>query len=143
MMRSFKKIPVLLLTLALLCSSALAADASPWASSHISSYRASVSASGRNLAVTVNVAGLARMDSIGASKIVIEYSSNGSSYSTASYYYGSDYPEMLTSGYSYAGTPITYYCSSAGYYRAVVTCYAASGSGSDSKVYTTSAVRVS
>lgn len=128
----------ILFTLNVIVCSALAAVQ---ASNYINTYSASTSAaSGGKISVNVQVRTFGNMTKIGATKIVIEQSTNGSTWKAVKTYNSSSVATMLSSGSSYNKTPVTYQGTKGARYRAVVTCYAADGNDSDSRGYTTSPV---
>lgn len=111
-------------------------------SAYLNSYAATVTAkSGGRMVVTVDVAGVGPMTTIGATKIYIYESSDNRTFSRVATYKYEDYPEMMGSGTFYYDDAITHYGMPGYYYFASVYCYAANASGSDEKNYTTSIVR--
>ena len=133
---------VLLFCLSTLAPSVLAMSMQPRASNYIKVCSATVVAAGSGkISVSVVVSGIGNMTQIGATKIVIEQSASGSVvWTAAKTYYSSSVSAMLSSGASYSKTPVTYQGTKGYRYRAVVTCYAANGSGSDSKACVSSPI---
>lgn len=120
----------------LLCASASAAVLR--SSDYLSSYTARLTAvGGGKVAVTVDVSGVGTMDTIGSTTIHIYESTNDQSFTLVETYTSDDYPEMLGSGTFYYDTPITHQGVAGRYYKALVYFYAARGTGSDTRSYTT------
>ena len=139
--RGIPLVLAMMFILSVFATSAAAATPQPKASKFIRDAYASVRAAGSGkVTVTVNVSATAAMTKIGTTTISIQQSTNGSSWTTVKTYSSSSVSALLGSGTSYNKTPVTYQGTKGYKYRAVVTCYAANASGSDSKVYTTSAV---
>lgn len=141
MKRFAKKICCGIFTICIL-SCLLCIFASARSSAYLDGYRAFITPkSGGLVAVTVDVAGVGSMDEIGASKIYIYESANGSNFTKVATYKSEDFPEMLGSGTTYFETPITYLGEPGYYYYASVYCYAAKDGGSDVRQYETSVRR--
>lgn len=141
MKRLGKKVFCTILTICML-SSLLCAFASARSSAYLDGYRAVVTPkSGGRLVVTVDVSGVGSMTKIGASKIYMYESADGTSFSRVATYKYEDFPKMMGSGTIYYDDPVTYYGTPGYYYFASVYCYAANSSGSDEKNYTTAIVQ--
>lgn len=69
------------------------------------------------------------MDKIGASTIVVERSSNGSTWTQVKTYTKESYSEMVTSNDAFHTCCLTYTATAGYYYRACVTFYAKKGTG--------------
>ena len=118
------------------------AAASTRSSAYLDGYAASVTAkSGGRLVVTVDVSGVGSMTKIGATKIYMYESEDGTIFSQVATYKYEDYPNMMGSGTVYFKDAITHYGTPGYYYYASVYCYAANSSGSDERNYCTSIVR--
>ena len=116
--------------------------ASETSSAYLDGYRAGLTAkSGGKIAITVDVSGVGSMTEIGASKIYLYESTDGSLFSRIETFESDDYPKMLGAGTWYYDTPITYDGTAGNYYYAIVYCYAANSSGSDTGGYETEICR--
>lgn len=80
------------------------------------------------------------MTEIGASKIVVQESKNGTTWTSVATLTPEDNSRFLASGSHYNRT-LAVYSGESGYkYRCVVSCYAADANGSDTVIYTSNAV---
>lgn len=77
------------------------------------------------------VTGTEIMDTIGATTITLQQSSNGSSWSTTKIFTSASYPNMLASDKLIYSSYVSYEGSSDMYYRAYITATASKGGGSD------------
>ena len=141
MKHSWKKVSVLLLTLALMTVTLVVpAVAAEQSSLYLSGYRAWLTPqSGGKIAVSIDVQAVDDMDDIGALAVEIyESSDGGSTWGRVRTYYSALYPELLVQDdVLYFDTPI-YHQGTAGYkYFAVVEVYAGDSTGSDSREYQT------
>lgn len=109
----------------------------PYASDTISSYSAFLSSSGTTLIIHFSITGNEIMDEIGATKIVLEESTNKSSWTTVKTYYPTKYPNMLATNSGKRSSTVNYGGKKGRYYKAVVTLRAKLGSVSDSRTITT------
>lgn len=137
-----KRISCGIITICML-SSLLCTMVSARSSAYLDGYGAAVTPqSGGKMAITVDVSGRGYMDEIGATKIYVYESTDGKNFTRVGTYKSDDYPEMLkTNTTTYYDTPIKYPGEVGYYYYADVYCYAAKGSGSDTKLYSTSVKR--
>ncbi|MPM14479.1 hypothetical protein SDC9_60842 [bioreactor metagenome] len=124
-----------LLALTLLFTSAAAANNSIQASQYIRNYSASITAkSGGEIAIDGSVTGTGIMDTIGVKTLNIQKYQSGA-WSTV---------RSFSDVYEYESAQADFYATYQGVegsqYRAVITFYAASGGGSDSRILTTSSV---
>ncbi len=117
--------------------------ASARSSAYLNSYRAFIiPQSGGEIPVTVDVSGRESMDEIGASKIYIYESTDGTNFTRVATYRSGSYPEMLKSDTTtYYDSPVVYSGEVGYYYYADVYCYAAKDGGSDTRLYSTSVER--
>lgn len=141
MKKSLKAVICLVLAIGLLSSFASANSVSPRSSLYIGSYVASISAKrGGAISISARVVGKGSLDEIGVSSITIYESSDGKIYTRYGTFYSDDYPSMMGSGSVYDNVAFEF-TGTVGYtYKATVNCYGRSGSGSDTKPYSTSAV---
>lgn len=141
MKKSLKAVICLILAIGLLSSFASASAVFPRSSMYIGYYTASISA-GQNgaISITARVVGKGSLDEIGVSSITIYESSDGKSYTKYGTFYSDDYPSMMGSGSVYEKKAFEF-MGTVGYtYKATVNCYGRSGSGSDTKPYSTGSV---
>ena len=111
-------------------------------SQYLSAYTASaIAKSGGKIAIDVVVRGRGSMDAIGADRIHVYESKDGSSFYRVATYRAADYPELLTSGTAYTKTAVTYSGKVGYYYQADIYVYAEKDGGSDIKLYETNVVK--
>ena len=130
----------LILTLCLV-SSVITTFASARSSAYLDAYRAGCNPrSGGEIAVWVDVTGTkAKMDCLGADKIYLYESTDGTNFTRVKIFNRSDYPNMtVTNANNYYKTAVTYQGTPGYYYCAVVYVYAEYNGGSDTKTYETS-----
>lgn len=137
--KNFYRILVLCVTfLTLFSLTALAVESR--ASEYLSLYSATVAKTrDGNLVVSCSVTGSREMDSIGVSRIEIQWY-NGSRWTTEETYTSKDLSDLQASNEIYVSGRFTHTPEESGSYRALVTVYARDGSGSDSRVVTTRSV---
>lgn len=110
------------------------------ASDYFSSYSvAATSGSEGDVAISISIRPKRTMDSIGATKIVIQ-EKNGNRWKEVYTKTGSNYNGLLDSDSSSFRGSYTYSGTSGKTYRAIVTLYAKDAFGSDSKTVTTNSV---
>ena len=121
----------------LLCASASAAVAR--SSDYLSAYTATLTALGSGkVAVTVDVIGVGTQDKIGASQIHIYESTDNVSFDwVAGYTTGNNGDMLWTNSTHYYDSPVIHQGVAGRYYIAHVYFYAANGTGSDTRDYTT------
>lgn len=110
------------------------------ASGYLSSYSASVEVEGEgSISVSYLVFATSVADEVGAEKIVIQRK-DGLFWNTVKTYESTTMSESLGYKCLFKDGKVTYHGSSGYQYRAIVTVYAKIGSGSDSRIVTTSTV---
>lgn len=110
------------------------------ASDYIAGYAASIDKK-RNgdLAISCSVVGSKKMDSIGVSRIEIQWY-NGSRWTVEEIYKSDDLSDLQDSNAASFWGEFTHTPEESGPYRALVTVYAKDKSGSDSRIVTTKSV---
>lgn len=138
----FRKIFSGVLTIIIL-SSILGTFASARSSAYLNSYAATITPkSGGKLIITADAAGVGTMDQLGISTVYLYESTDRTSFHRVATYESDDYPQMIQYNTSdFFEDVATYYGIPGRYYYASVYVYAAKGSGSDEKNYTTSIVK--
>ena len=134
---------VLLIVLCLSSATASAITMGTRASDYLDCYSAYVySEGGGEVSVWFDVTGTGTMDEVGAITILLQESSNNSTWSTVKTFRYTDYPNMMeydsidcVSGVYYSGID-------GRYYRAYVTVWAGNDGGGDSRQILTSVVQV-
>lgn len=110
-------------------------------SAYLDAYRAGCTPnSNGEIAIWVDVSGTkAKMDRIGADKIYLYESTDGTNFTRVKIFKSADYPNMMVSNANeYYKTAVTYQGTVGNYYYAVVYVYAEYNGGSDTKTYETS-----
>lgn len=134
---------VLIALLTLFTTTAFAAE---YKGSRASSYFVATSAKLKNtssgLEITFDVTGTATMDQIGARSVVIQKSTDGSSWSTVKTYTKDAYPEMLASNTGAHTGSFTYVAAKGYYYKAYVVFYAKKGTGTGEYTHYSSTVKI-
>lgn len=140
-MRKFvKRCWLLVLVMSFMAAISVHASASDYRSSYvITRYTANLTSVGNQVLVHANVYTLGVMQQVGVSKILI-YDATNSSPNVVGVYKYTEYPSMMGSGSKYTGVAITHNGIKGHKYYAVVHCYAANPSVSDTKVYQTSTI---
>lgn len=113
-------------------------------SAYLSMYRAGCNPrSDGEIAVWVDVTGTKpKMDRIGADKIYLYESADGTNFTRVKIFQSADYPNMMVSNANdYYKTAVTYQGTVGNYYYAVVYVYAEYSGGSDTKFYETATVQ--
>lgn len=144
-MKRFVRIICLLLVFStMLGVSAMAAEgATPWGSKYFASRLAYLyETTGNEFEIWIEVAALDGMDELGASKIVLQRSSNNSTWTDVKTYKSSDYPNLLDHDSGWHDAYVTYTGTSGYYYRAEVTFYAKKGNGTAEAEYTTESIKL-
>ena len=144
-MKRFARVICLLLIFSMVLTvPVMAAEgASPRGSSYFASRLAYLyETSGNEFEIWIEVAALGTMDDLGASEIILQRSSNNSSWTDVKTYTSSAYPNLLDHGSCWHDAYVTYTGRSGYYYRAVVTFYAKKGNGIAEYEYTTESIRL-
>lgn len=137
MKRTVKKLLCCLFALCLL-SGTLCYAAEPRSSAYLNSYCAGLTAvDGGGIVITVDVDTVVNATEVGASRIDLWESTDGSHFTRIAQLYPEDYPLMMGSGWSHCKDVTTYQGVVGRYYLADVYCYAANATGSDTRIYTT------
>lgn len=143
-MRKLRTILAVVLTLVIsvaCCCPAFAAE--PRASDYIASCYAyaSASASGSiSVQVVVRSQSGKTMTEIGAKKIIVQESKNGTTWTSVATLTSKDNSRFLASGSRYDRTHTVYSGTSGYQYRCIVSCYAGNSTGGDTVSYTSNAV---
>lgn len=133
---------VSLLLLICVTASLLCITASARSSNYLDAYGVDLTPqSGGKITITVDVDGIRNMTQIGASKIYLYESTDGSDFTCVKTYYHDKYPVMMGSGRHYYKDVATYSGVAGRYYYVTAYCYAGDKTGYDEKPYTTSTVR--
>ena len=135
-----RKFVSLVLTISLI-SAMITTFAAARSSAYLDAYSAGCNPrSGGEIAVWVDVTGTKpKMDRIGADKIYLYESTDGTNFTCVKIFSRSEYPNMtVTNANNYYKTAVTYQGTPGYYYCAVVHVYAEYNGGSDTKTYETS-----
>lgn len=138
-MKKFMRIICHLLVMATLVAiPAHAAEQSERASMYFSSYRAyCYAASSTRIEVNFYVVGAGIMDELGASKILVQRSSDRTNWTTVKTFEKENYSDMTDNNVGTYGATLSCTVASGYYYRAYVTFYAENDSGYGKKYYYT------
>lgn len=121
----------LIMISSLLCT---VASASVKSSAYLDTYRAVLTPkSNGKLVITVDVAGVGYMSEIGATKIYLFESTDGTNFTRIETFESSDYPEMMGSGTTFYEDVITYQGVVGRYYYAKAFVYAGNSTGGDER----------
>lgn len=137
---SIRKFTSLILSLCLVLAM-ITTFAAARSSAYLSMYSAGCNPrSGGEIAIWVDVTGTKpKMDRIGADKIYLYESTDGTNFTRVKIFKSADYPNMMVSNANdYYKTAVTYQGTVGNYYYAVVYVYAEYNGGSDTKTYETS-----
>lgn len=138
-----RSICVLLVFIMVFSSTAFAATVeNPRASDFFVVTGASLKKISTGFEIWFNVTGKDIMDQIGASTVVVERSSNGSSWSPVKTFTKEAYPEMISTGTAFYSGHLAYTATSGYYYRAYVTFYAKKGTGIGEYIHYTSSLKL-
>ena len=139
--QKFYRAMALCLTLLMVLSTTVFAAESR-ASEYLSAFSATAAKTrDGDIAVSCSVTGSKKMDSIGVSRIEIQWY-NASRWTTEEIYTSSDLSNLQASNSIYVSGKFIHTPEESGSYRALVTVYAEDGSGSDSRVVTTATVKI-
>ena len=124
-MKRFLRLVCLLVVFATLAAiPAYAQEATPRASTELSSYRAyCTKKTSTSVVVSYQVIGTDALDEIGANTIKVQYSSDGVNWTTARTFRKANYPSMVDSNTSMHGGELTATVPSGKQYRAYVEFY--------------------
>ena len=137
--QKFYRAMALCLTLLMVLSTTVFAAESR-ASEYLSAFSATAAKTrDGDIAVSCSVTGSKKMDSIGVSRIEIQWY-NGSRWTTEEIYTSGDLLDLQASNEMYVSGRLTHTPEESGSYRALVTVYARDANGSDSRVVTTKSV---
>lgn len=129
----------LIMISSLLCT---VASASIKSSEYLDGYRAVLTADPHGvLVVTIDVSGVGYMPEIGATKIYLYESTDGSRFTRIEVFDSSDYPEMMGSGTVFYEDVITYQGTVGRYYYAKAFVYAGNSTGGDERTCSTTIER--
>ena len=130
-MKRFVRLICLVMVFAMLATiPAYAAENNTRASDYFSSYRAYVTkTSSSQLSVSFFVVGHGIMDELGASRIRVQRSSDGTNWTTVYTFLKEYHPNMTDTDTAAYGSVVSCPISSSYYYRAIVDFYSANSSG--------------
>ena len=120
---------VIIAVLSLFTMTVCAEEGNAYSSIFFASYDSNIDVYGRTMEICFDVVSNGTAQEIGVSKIELERSSNGSSWSTVKTFYPEDYPQMICYNTGIAYDCVTYTGSYGYYYRAYVTFYAKNSRG--------------
>ena len=143
-MKRFIRVVCLIVVFATLAAiPAYAEEASTWASSYFSSYRAyCTKTSSTSLTVSFFVVGAGEMEEIGVNKIKVQRSSDNSSWTTVKTFEKSSYTNMTDTNTGIHGSTVSCTIASGYYYRAYVEFYAKNSNGYGERYYYTAVITV-
>lgn len=133
MMKLIVKGVSLILVMAILVAVPVSAEevATPYASAYFASHETYVYViSGNRIGVWFDVVASSKMDELGVSSIVMQKSSDGSTWRDIKTFTPENYSVMLTNNKSYYANGVSYTGTYNYYYRAKVQYYAKKGTGS-------------
>ena len=138
-MKRFVRLICLVMVFSILATiPAYAAEGTSRASNFYASYRAYVTKiSSTKLGVSFYVVGCGQMDVIGASRIRIQQSSDGTNWTTISNYYKETHSNLTRTNSGAYGSTVSCTVAPGYYYRAIIDFYAKNSSGSATYVYYT------
>lgn len=138
-MKRFLRLVCLLVVFASLAAiPAYAQEANARASTELSSYRAyCTKMSSTSVAATFQVIGTDALDEIGANTVKIQYSSDGTNWTTAKTFRKADYPSMVDHNTSAHAKTLTATVPSGKQYRAYVEFYGEKDGNSTTRFYYT------
>jgi hypothetical protein len=144
MKTKFLKITMIILALSLCLSSVAMAESGiqPFASSRINAYNTNIISNGSGyITIYFNIIATGTMDELGASYIVLQSSTDGTSWLTTYNFIPSSYSSMMGYNVSYKSGSVSYSGIDGVYYRAYVTFKAKNSTGTDTVSEYTSTVR--
>lgn len=144
-MKRFTRLVCLFLAMSLLFAVPVFAaeeeEASTWGSSYFLTYDAYLyKTTSTKFQVWFEVTARSGMDELGTSKIIVQRSSDGSTWSNMFTYYPDYYSQMIKENTSINTNYVPYTGTTGYYYRAKVTFYAKNSNGTAEYAYTTSKV---
>ena len=144
-MKRFVRVICLLLVFSMMLTvPAMAAEEiTPRGSSYFASRLAYLhKTTGTQFRIWIEVAALGIMDELGASKIILQRSSDDSTWTDMKTYRSSTYTNLIEYDTGWHDAYVTYTGTSGYYYRAKVTFYAKNSSGTAVYGYTTESIRL-
>lgn len=144
-MKRFTQIVSLVLVLSLILVNPVCAQENiPWQSNYFGSTLAYLHpTTGTSFRIWIEVEAVRTMDKLGASEIILQRSSNNSTWSDVKTYTKEAYPNLVADDDFTHEAYVTYTGSSGYYYRAKVWFYAERGNGTAEYSYTTESIYVS
>ena len=144
-MKRFTQLASLILVLSIiLVNPAFAQENSTWGSNYFASRLAYLyPTSGTQFEVWIEVEAVGMMDKLGASEIILQRSSNNSTWTDVKTYTKEAYSNLVDDDAFAYEAYVTYTGSSGNYYRAKVWFYAERGNGTAEYSYTTDSIYVS
>ena len=141
-MKRFIRLVCLLVVFATLAAiPTYAQEVTPRASTELSSYRAyCTKTSSTTVVVSYQVIGAGMIDEIGANTIKVQYSSDGTNWTTAKTFKKANYPSMVDYNTSGHGGTLTATVPSGKQYRAYVEFYGKNDGNSTTRYYYTSVI---
>ena len=142
MKKAHKEIICLLLAVSLFSSFFYVSATMARTSSTMNYYSASLStAENGKISISASITGRGFCSKIGISHVYIyESSDGGKTFTLYDSYFSSNYPSMMSSGYKYLETPISFTGTIGYQYKATVYCCATYDSENDTKTYKTNIV---
>lgn len=144
-MKRFSQFLCLILVLSvIMVNPVFAQDSTTWQSYYFHSGLAYLyPTSGNQFEIWIEVEAVGTMDKLGASEIILQRSSNNSTWSDVKTYTKEAYPNLVADNDFTHEAYVTYTGSSGYYYRAKVWFYAERGNGTAEYSYTTESIYVS
>lgn len=134
---------ILLVCMLLLPTAALAANAGDTrASNYFVATSAKLKKTSTGVEVWFDLTGTGMMDQIGARMVVIQRSTDGSSWTTVKTFTKESYPQMIRENFAAHTCSLTYTAAAGYYYRAYVVFYAKKGTGTGELVQYTSSLKL-
>lgn len=138
MKRFFRLVCLLVVFATLAAIPAYAQEVTPRASTELSSYRAyCTKKSSTSVAVSYQVIGVGIIDEIGANTIKVQYSADGTNWTTAKTFQKSSYPSMVSYDTGAHGDVLTATVPAGMQYRAYVVFYGEKDGSSTTRYYYT------
>jgi len=115
----------------------------PFASSYLDSYSAYVySAGSKNVQVWFTVTGCTTVGQLGALTVILQESTNGTTWQTVKTFSYVDYPGILAYNTGLHSGSVSYSGISGRYYKAYVTVWGGTGNNGDSRQIATGSLRI-
>lgn len=145
-MKRFTQLVCLVLVVATVLTVPVSAEENmqPWGSSYFGSMLSYLhKTTGNQFQIWIEVVAVDEMDKLGASEIVLQYSSDNSNWTDLKTYTKESHTNLVVSNDFSHKAYVTYTGTSGYYYRAEVTFYAKKGTGTAGYDYTTESIYLS